>query len=86
MDEFFDGLENVLRARARARSSDVVRFDGATATQVDIVVELQAVARVISEHCRSVLMDGDGKWLEVADMLEAATKVCRNEAEIESIE
>lgn len=61
-------------------------FDGATWTQVDIVVELQAVARVISDHCCSVLMHGHGRWIEIADMLEVATKVCRNEAEIEAAE
>lgn len=76
-DEFFDGLEALLRDKAR--SSSVLRFGGAPIHQVDLVVELEKVSRVLAEHCRHVLMDGQGKWAEVADMLEAAAKSCRNE-------
>lgn len=83
-DEFFSGLEGLLRDAAR--TSHVLRFDGAPIRQVDLVVELQQVARVVSDHCRLVLMDGRGKWVEVADMLDAAARSCRNEAEIDSVE
>jgi hypothetical protein len=83
-DEFFDGLEAVLRETAR--KSDHRRFDGAPIEQVDLVIELRKVAGVLADHCRTVLMTGRGMWLEVADMLDAAARSCRNEATIDSVE
>jgi len=80
-DEFFDGLEALLRTTSR--SSHVQRFDGAPIHQVDLVVELQKVTRVVNEHCRNVLMSGQGQWAEVAELLHAAAKACANEVLIE---
>jgi len=80
-DDFFNGLEELLRSTAR--SSSVLRFDGAPMTQVDLVVELQHVSRVLGEHCRQVLVDGAGRWLEISELLHAASKSCRNEAVLE---
>ena len=79
-DEFFTGLEGLLRDTARR--SHVSRFDGAPMHQVDLVVELRQVVRVLSDHCQRVLVAGEGKWLEVADMLDAAARACRNEADV----
>jgi len=81
-DEFFDGLE--LLIRDAARTSHVQRFDGAPIKQVDLVAELRKVAGVLADHCRMVLVSGRGKWLEVADMLDAAARSCRNEAVIDA--
>lgn len=81
-DEFFDGLEAMLRDTARG--ADVRRFAGAPIEQVDLVAELRKVAGVLADHCRMVLISGRGTWLEVADMLDAAAKSCRNEAVIDA--
>ena len=81
MDEFFDAMEE--RLRAVARSSDHVAHDCATFTQVDLVVELREVARVIVENCQLVMIGGYRQWTDLAAMLYAAARACANEAVIE---
>jgi hypothetical protein len=83
-NEFFDGLEKLIRETAQ--TSDFLRFKGATITQVDLVVELQQVSRVLTEHCRDVLTHGQGRWAEVAAMLAAAARACHNEVRVDAPE
>jgi len=42
------------------------------------------VARVLADHCRQILMDGDGDWLAVGLMLHAAARSCLNEVAIDA--
>jgi len=79
-DEVFSGLEQLMRAQARLAKR--VEFRGATPEQVDLVVNLQAVSRAITEHCRQVLMGELGRWAELADLLQVAARACRRQVVI----
>jgi hypothetical protein len=81
VDEFFDAMED--RLRAVARSSDHVAHDCATFDQVDLVIELREVARVIIENCQLIMVGGHRQWMDLAAMLYAAAQACANEAIIE---
>lgn len=84
MDELFDAIEE--RLRGLARSSNPMAHDCATFSQVDLVVELRAVAQVIADNCAQILMGGYAQWAELADMLAVAAKACQNEVVIEQAE
>lgn len=73
-----DDYATVTDLLAVAESRDRVPFYGARPEQIDTVVELQKLIRVIAEHCRSVMMDGIGHWLDIADDLEQHATLCRN--------
>lgn len=62
-----------------ADAIDKMQFDGATPEQVDIIVELCAVARTLQKHCHRVLLGDSGNWDRIAAMMDQAAAACRNE-------
>lgn len=61
-------------AQARARIPSV----SADPDQVDAVIELEELSRVLTEHNRRVLMGEPTDWAEITERLSQAVTICRS--------
>lgn len=64
---------------AVAKATPTTPFRGATPEQVNAVAKLSVLATFIREHCRAILMDGEGPWQDLAEELEAGATLCLNQ-------
>lgn len=67
-----------------ARTSDRVRSTSASSDQIDAVIELEALTRMLAEHSRRVLMGESTDWAQISDQLRAAVTACQRHVAIES--
>ncbi|MGB3442311.1 MAG: hypothetical protein WBA97_26515 [Actinophytocola sp.] len=71
------GLPRWLRAAAQSRARQ--RITAARPDQVDLVIELAALARAILDHNRRVMAREPVDWAELADELSSAARSCRGQ-------
>ena len=76
-DQMFD--QAIERLRAVARSNSRRDITAAAPEQVDLVIELGALARAIVDHNRRVMAREPVEWAELADALSAAARNCRGQ-------
>lgn len=82
--ELFDPVEQMLDyagepLRAVARSRTRQETTAATPEQVDLVIELGALARAIVDHNHRVMAREPVEWAELAEALSSAARSCRGQ-------
>lgn len=66
-----------------AQATNRVRSTSALPDQVDVVIDLEALSRALSQHSRRVLMGEPADWAEITERLRSATAACQRHITIE---
>jgi hypothetical protein len=85
-DRAADGLAGLLTAALVpvAQRAERVETTAATPEQVDLVIELEALGRMVAEHSRRVLMGEPVEWVDIAERLAAAARACRGQVVVDA--
>lgn len=83
-DVLFEALTTAMVPVARA--SNRVRSTSASPEQVNTVIELQALSRTLTEHCRRVMMGEPVDWADITEQLDTAARASQCLVVVEVVE